>query len=72
MSKATAKQIDERCERALLHLQRLLEAGEITENVYEESLKDLAKWAAGKYAGLGMDSVTTLIERASHGRIPRR
>ena len=76
MSKLTAKQIDDRVTRMLLHTQRLFEAGEITKDVYHETLKDLAKWAGQKYARLPiaefMDGMLRLMDRPAHDRLPPR
>ena len=77
MSKLTAKQIDERCMRMLQHIERLLEAGEITEDVARAAVEDLAKWAATKTSRLpaaqAVEAVmTVLLGAANHDRLPRR
>ena len=70
MSKLTAKEIDERCTRMLLHMERLFEAGEITEKVYRDGLEDLAKWAAGKYSRLPTVQAIDAVMNALSGHKP--
>lgn len=52
MTKLSAQQIEARVERMLAHLQRLLDAGEITPKDAELAMQDLARWSACQYAKL--------------------
>jgi hypothetical protein len=52
MSKLTAKQIEERCERTMVVYQRALQRGDITQQQFDDGLRDLARWSVEKISQL--------------------
>ena len=52
MSKLTAKQIEERCERAMAVYYRALQRGDITQKDFDGFMRDLAQWSVEKLSRL--------------------
>lgn len=65
MAKLTAQQIDARVQRMLAHIERLVDAGEMTPADAEKAMRDLAQWSTAHYAKLpaaqAVDAIMTQL-----------